>query len=194
MTTMRLKSPASRLFTQSFIQAQIKENIKAPRHWLLCGECTGTGEIPAQRPVTRKCFHLMTSSWEGELAWCTAQLFEWICYTSFCFALLIMLPYSITVMLNERHGVSKHRQLHYLFNRLFWRTSEKTLKRALLGLCERNPSVTGRFLSWRASDAENFSNWWRHYAMNVMCLLLFTSITWLELGQSYDCIDSILVT
>ena len=42
----RLKSPASRLFTQSFIQ--IKENIKAPRHWPLCGEFTGTGEFPAQ--------------------------------------------------------------------------------------------------------------------------------------------------
>ena len=27
-----IKSPASRLFTQPFIQAQIKENIKAPRH------------------------------------------------------------------------------------------------------------------------------------------------------------------
>ena len=45
----RLKSPASRLFTQSFIQAQIKENIKAPRHWPLCGEFTGTGEFPAKR-------------------------------------------------------------------------------------------------------------------------------------------------
>ena len=27
----------------TFIQAQIKENIKAPRHWPLCGEFTGTG-------------------------------------------------------------------------------------------------------------------------------------------------------
>ena len=45
----RLKSPAAWLFTQSFIQAQIKENIKAPRHWLLCGEFSGTGEFPAQR-------------------------------------------------------------------------------------------------------------------------------------------------
>ena len=27
-----LKSPASRLFAQPFVQAQIKENIKAPRH------------------------------------------------------------------------------------------------------------------------------------------------------------------
>ena len=45
----RLKSPASRLFTQPFIQTQIKENIKAPRHWPLCGEFSGTGEFPAQR-------------------------------------------------------------------------------------------------------------------------------------------------
>ena len=33
-----LKSPASRLFTQPFIQAQIKENNKAPRNWSLWGE------------------------------------------------------------------------------------------------------------------------------------------------------------
>ena len=45
----RLKSPASRLFILSFIQAQIKENIKAPRHWPLCGEFTGIGEFPAHR-------------------------------------------------------------------------------------------------------------------------------------------------
>ena len=35
------KSPASRLFTQAFIQAQIKEIIKAGRHWPLWGEFTG---------------------------------------------------------------------------------------------------------------------------------------------------------
>ena len=32
-----------------FIRAQIKENIKAPRHWPLCGEFTGPGDFPAQR-------------------------------------------------------------------------------------------------------------------------------------------------
>ena len=31
------------------LRAQIKENIKAPRHWPLCGEVTGTGEFPTQR-------------------------------------------------------------------------------------------------------------------------------------------------
>ena len=32
--------------TQAYIQAQIKENIKAPRHWLLWGEFTGDRWIP----------------------------------------------------------------------------------------------------------------------------------------------------
>ena len=60
----RLKSPASRLFTQPSIQAQIKENIKAPRHWTLCGEFTGDRWIPRTKGQQRgKCFHLMTSSW-----------------------------------------------------------------------------------------------------------------------------------
>ena len=37
------------MFTQRFIQAQIKENIRVPRHWPLGGEFTGTSEYPAQR-------------------------------------------------------------------------------------------------------------------------------------------------
>ena len=41
-----MASPASRLFTQPFIQAQIKENIKAPPHWLLWRELTGDRWIP----------------------------------------------------------------------------------------------------------------------------------------------------
>ena len=48
---------ASRLFTQPFIQAQIKENIKAPRHWPLWGEFTGDQWIPR----TKGQYHLMTS-------------------------------------------------------------------------------------------------------------------------------------
>ena len=51
----RLKSPATRLFTPPFIQ--IKENIKALRHWPLCGEFTGDRWIPLHKgPVTRKMF------------------------------------------------------------------------------------------------------------------------------------------
>ena len=42
---------------------QIKENIKAPRHWPLCGEFTGDRWIPRTKGQLRgKCFHLITSS------------------------------------------------------------------------------------------------------------------------------------
>ena len=60
-----LKSPASPLFTQPFIRAQIKENIKATRHWPLCwGEFTGDRWIPRTNGQWHgKCFHLMTSLW-----------------------------------------------------------------------------------------------------------------------------------
>ena len=34
------------IFTQLFAQVQIKENIKAPRHWPLWGEFTGPRWIP----------------------------------------------------------------------------------------------------------------------------------------------------
>ena len=44
-----VKSPASRLFTQAFIQAHIKEIIQAPRHTGLCaGNSPVTGEFTAQ--------------------------------------------------------------------------------------------------------------------------------------------------
>ena len=62
----RLKSPVSRLFTQPFIQAQIKENVIGPRHWPLCGEFTSHRFVwgihqspvnsPHKGPVTRKMF------------------------------------------------------------------------------------------------------------------------------------------
>ena len=65
----RLKSPASQLFTQAFIQAQMKENSKAPRRWPLWGEFTAhrihrsSVTSPHKGPASGKCFHLMTSSW-----------------------------------------------------------------------------------------------------------------------------------
>ena len=75
---LRLKSPALRLFTQPFIQTQIKENIKAPRHWPLCGEFTGTGEFPAQRAsYAENVFHLMTSSWDNGLSSVRSQAIIW---------------------------------------------------------------------------------------------------------------------
>ena len=48
MDWWHLKSPATRLFTQPFVQVEIKENIKAPRHWPLWGESPVAGKFSAQ--------------------------------------------------------------------------------------------------------------------------------------------------
>ena len=71
---------------------------------------------------------------------------------------------------NEREGVSNHRRLNYLLNRLFRRGSKKTSKLRVTGLYEGNPSVTGGFPSEKASNAERISIWWRHHDL---CLLRF---------------------
>ena len=53
-----------RCLLKLFIQAQIQENINAPRYWPLCGEFTGDRCIFRTKGQLRgKCFHLMTSSW-----------------------------------------------------------------------------------------------------------------------------------
>ena len=52
-----LKSPASWLFIQLFVQALIKENIKVLCHWPLWGEFTGDPWIPRKKgPATPKMF------------------------------------------------------------------------------------------------------------------------------------------
>ena len=51
---------------------QIKENLKAPPHWPLCGDFTGDRWIPRTNVQLRgKCFHLMASSWSILLWQCT---------------------------------------------------------------------------------------------------------------------------
>ena len=46
---------------------------------------------------------------------------------------------------NERNGVSHHRRLDCLLNRMFMRRSKKTSKLRVTGLCEGNSPVTGEF-------------------------------------------------
>ena len=91
------KSPASRLFTQQFIQTQIKEKIKAPRHWPLCRKFTGDRWIPRTNGQSRgKCFHLTTSSCSLvlETTWvyiinyarkCVCIHFQWLNHRSLWF-------------------------------------------------------------------------------------------------------------
>ena len=60
-------------------------------------------------------------------------------------------------------GVSNHRRLDCLLNRLFRHRSNKTSTLPVIGLFEGNSLVVGEFPTQRASNAENVSIWWRHH-------------------------------
>ena len=51
-------------------------------------------------------------------------------------------PCAVTVTLHERHGVSNHRQLDCIFNRLFRLKQWRYQRSALVARCEENPLVT----------------------------------------------------
>ena len=64
MTTIASQITSPTVVYSIVYSDQIKENIKAPRHWPLCGEFTGDRWILRTNGQLRgKCFHLMTSSW-----------------------------------------------------------------------------------------------------------------------------------
>ena len=58
---------------------------------------------------------------------------------------------------NQRVGVSNHQPHYCLLNLLSRRSSEKTSKLCVTGLCAENSPVTGEFPTQRASNAELFS-------------------------------------
>ena len=69
------------MFPQLLVQAQIKENIKAPRHWPLWGEFTGDRWSSLTKGQQRgKCFNFMTSSWHYMQRWRPPR---WVSITAF---------------------------------------------------------------------------------------------------------------
>ena len=66
---------------------------------------------------------------------------------------------------NERDGVSNHQLHNCLLNRLFKVQMKEISKLRVTGLCEGNSPVTGELPAQRASNAKNFSIWWRHHAI-----------------------------
>ena len=67
---------------------------------------------------------------------------------------------------NGRDSVSNHQPYDCLLNRLFRRRWKKTSKLCVAGLCAGNSPGTGEFPAQMASNAENFSIWWRHHVMD----------------------------
>ena len=68
---------------------------------------------------------------------------------------------------NEHDSVSNHQPHDCLLNRLFRRSSEKTSKLRVTGLCAGNSPGTGEFSAQMASNAENVSIWWRHHGRGI---------------------------
>ena len=75
--------------------------------------------------------------------------------------------WEIVSSLRWRHNgcdsVSNHQPRECLLRRLIRRTSKKTSKLRVTGLCARNSPETGQFPAQMASNAENVSIWWRHH-------------------------------
>ena len=94
---------------------------------------------------------------------------------------LITLPIMVTITLRWRHnehdGVSNHEPLDCLLKCLFRRTSKKTPKLRVTGLCEGIAPVTGEFPAQRASNAENVSIWWRHHELQVKFVHTWTKLS-----------------
>ena len=76
---------------------------------------------------------------------------------------------------NDHAGVSNHQPHGCLLNRLYRRTSKKTSKLRVTGLCAGNSPGTGEFPAQMASYAENVSIWWRHHGwprpMSLYCVI-----------------------
>ena len=82
---------------------------------------------------------------------------------------------------NGRDGIANHQPHDCLLNRLFRRRSKKTSKLHVTGLCAGNSPVTGEFPVQRASNADNFSIWWRHHQY---CSCTVDNLSTQGVGQS----------
>ena len=146
----------SLLFTQPFIHAKIKENIKAPRHWPLSGEFTGDRWIPRTKGQWRgKCSHLMTSSRTAlfSMAQNNCQLITW--------SNSVLLHYSDLLMSTMASQITS---VSIVYSSIYSGAAQnKTSKLRVTGLWEGNSPVAGEFRAQKDSNVENISIWWRHH-------------------------------
>ena len=93
---------------------------------------------------------------------------------------MIMSEYASLWRHNGRGSVSNHKPHDCLLNRLYRRTSKKTSKLRVTGLCEGNSPGTGEFPAQMANNAENVSIWWRHDVDKI----IFTNDPYIAMNTS----------
>ena len=104
------------------------------------------------------------------------------------FALMVICVWNSTVKILHNNdviidGVSNHQPRDCLLKRLFRRRSKKTSKLRVTGLCVGNSPGTGEFTAQMASNAENFSIWWRHHVPSQRPV--YVSMPWRPHGFAY---------
>ena len=101
--------------------------------------------LPHKGPVTRKCFHLMTSS-------CELQSVSRNYFASHYNAVIVS---TMTSQITSAPSVCP----------IVCSVADqrKTSKLRVTGLCEGNSPMTGDFPAQRDRNAENVSIWWRHH-------------------------------
>ena len=76
------------------------------------------------------------------------------------FTFLVTLHYTDVIMTTMASQITRPHGC--LLKRLFGCRSKKTSQLRVTGLCAGNSPVTGEFPAQMASNADNFSIWWRH--------------------------------
>ena len=150
----------------------MKENIKAPSHWPLCGEFTGDRWIPRTKgQLCGKRFHLMTSSWlvKGYLGTTSSMLHVF---------LRQLLPDSMRVILiQKRFNICFgnlycmiHNHQHVWFSAFILVTSS--------GIARRR--INKMWKDILASVQENWRHWFKHWKCSV----------WIKLHQALTIIGA----
>ena len=105
------------------------------------------------------CFFSLLLHWSFLLSWFTVIDTPWCSFDFTVMSEEIVMLWRTFSLLWRHYGcgsVTNHRRLDCILNRLFRRSSKKTAKLRVTGLCEGN-SVTGEFTTQRASNAEDVS-------------------------------------
>ena len=143
----RLQWPATWQFVQYFVQAIIKENIKAPH---FCPGVTGIHrftmdsphKVSVMRAMTSSCFTYHARGFVACVVGCDCFSFSHTLKVSVkepsgtLVNAAVKLTLYIRMASHGSHGVSHHRPLECLFNSLFGLTQNKHQISALQGLCE----------------------------------------------------------
>ena len=131
--------------------------------------------------IRGKCFHLMTSSCEiysppGHTSILILVRHQAITRPPLTYCIINLMHYSnviMSAMVSQITGVSVVTSTGFFF----MRSSKKTSKLRVTGLCEGNPPMARGFPSQRTSKVENVPTWWRHHGVKYKQYVIVRSRT-----------------